>query len=80
MIPTNNYNDHRFYHFSLTLFMNVFYNNGFYIEDISYVEACGNEVYIPYKVGEYGELVSERKALLYVCARKINKALDKLAE
>lgn len=73
MTPTNNYNGHGFYQFSPELFLNVLNNNGFYVEDMSYIEEYGNEVYKLYRLQgiSENELNTERKACMHICAKKI---------
>lgn len=81
LTPTNNYNGHGFYQFSPDLFMDVLNSNGFCVEDISYVEEYGNEIYTSYKViGNVtnDKLITQRRALVYVCAKKIKKTPLKL--
>lgn len=78
--PSNNYNGHGFYQFSPELFLDVLIGNGFCIEDISYVEEYGNEIYKLYKVEgiSENELNTERRACIHVCAKKIDSTPSRL--
>lgn len=80
MTPSNNYNGHGFYQFSPDLFWDVLSNNGFDVCDTSYIEECGNEIYVPYRVNEINEsrLNTKIRAGLYVCAKKNGQTPDKL--
>lgn len=80
MVPTTNYSGHGFYQFSQDLFWDILDSNGFCIQDISYIEEYGNEIYVSYKMEGLimDDIISERRACIYVCAKKMEHTPVKL--